>query len=104
MGGTGTWSLANACPDKFSGIMPVAGKPGTADAANFRQMRVCAVMSESDEVMKTAYEDVETFCEEIKAAGGSVSCTIIPASEQWSHQTTCEQSYTAERLGWLLGR
>ncbi len=104
MGGTGTWSLANACPDKFSGIMPVAGKPGTADAANFRQMRVCAVMSESDEVMKTAYEDVEAFCGEIKAAGGSVSCTIIPAAEQWSHQTTCEQSYTAERLGWLLGR
>ena len=102
MGGTGTWSLANAYPEKFSGIMPVAGKPGTADAANFKGMRVCTVMSESDEVMKTAYEDVLTFCGSISAAGGTVSCTIIPASEQWTHQTTCEQSYTPERLGWLL--
>ncbi len=102
MGVTGTWSLANAYPDKFSGIMPVAGKPGTADAANFKAMRVCTVMSESDEVMKTAYEDVKAFCEKIKAAGGNVSCTIVPASEQWNHQTTCEQSYTPERLRWLF--
>ena len=104
MGGTGTWSLANAYPEKFRGIMPVAGKPGTADAANFKSMRVCAVMSESDLVMKTAYEDVRVFCERINAAGGTASCTIVPASEQWSHEMTCEQSYTAERLGWLLGK
>ena len=104
MGGTGTWSLANTYPEKFSGIMPVAGKPGTAGAANFKSIRVCTVMSESDEVMKTAYEDVKAFCESINAAGGNVSCTIVPASEQWSHQTTCEQSYTAERLRWLFGK
>lgn len=102
MGGTGTWSLANAYPEKFSGIMPVAGKQGTADAANFRSMRVCTVMSESDEVMKTAYEDVKAFCESINAAGGDARYTIVPASEQWFHQTTCEQSYTDERLRWLF--
>lgn len=104
MGGTGTWSLANAYSEKFRGIMPVAGKPGTASAGNFKSMRVCTVMSEADEVMKTAYEDVKTFCGSINAAGGNANCTIIPASEQWSHQTTCEQSYTAERLRWLFGR
>lgn len=104
MGGTGTWSLANAYSEKFRGIMPVAGKPGTASAENFKSMRVCTVMSEADEVMKNAYEDVKTFCNGINAAGGSVNCTIVPASEQWSHQTTCEQSYTAERLRWLFGR
>ncbi len=104
MGGTGTWSLANAYPGRFRGIMPVAGKPGTADATNFKSLRVCTVMSESDAVMKTAYEDVRTFCERINAAGGTASCTIVPSSEQWSHEMTCEQSYTAERLDWLLGR
>jgi len=104
MGGTGTWSLANAYPGRFSGIMPVAGKPGAADAANFKSLRVCTVMSEADAVMKTAYEDVAAFCERINTAGGTASCTIVPASEQWSHEMTCEQSYTAERLGWLLGR
>jgi len=104
MGGTGTWSLANAYPGKFRGIMPVAGKPGTADAANFKSMRVCAVMSESDKVMKTAYKDVKLFCEGINAAGGNASCTIVPASEQWSHEMTCEQSYTQERLRWLFGK
>lgn len=104
MGGTGTWSLANAYSEKFRGIMPVAGKPGTASAENFKSMRVYAVMSESDEVMKTAYEDVKAFCESINALEGRVNCTIVPTSEQWSHQTTCEQSYTAERLRWLFGK
>ena len=51
-------------------------------------------MSEVDEVMKTAYEDVKSFCESINAAGGSTNCTIVPASKQWLHTTTCEQSYT----------
>ena len=104
MGGTGTWSLADTYPEKFRGIMPVAGKPGTASAVHFKSMRVCTVMSESDEVMKTAYEDVKAFCEEINAAGGNTNCTIVQASEQWSHATTCEQSYTAERLRWLFER
>ncbi len=104
MGGTGTWSLANTYPEKFRGIMPVAGKPGMADAGNFKTMRVCTVMSEADMVMKTAYEDVKAFCESIIAAGGETSCTIVPVSEQWSHEMTCEQSYTPERLSWLLER
>ncbi len=104
MGGTGTWSLANTYPEKIRGIMPVAGKPGTADAANFKSMRVCTVMSEADVVMKSACGDVKAFCESINDAGGTAVCTIVPASEQWSHETTCEESYTLERLGWLLGK
>lgn len=103
MGGTGTWSLANACPSRIRGIMPVAGKPGTASATNFKSMRVRSVMSEADEMMKSVCDDVLSFCERINAAGGEAVCTIIPAAEQWSHQTTCEQSYTDERLRWLLG-
>ena len=104
MGGTGTWSLANTYPDMFTGIMPVAGKPGTASADNFKSMRICSVMSEADEVMKTAYEDVRTFCDNVNSIGGNAIYTIIPASEQWSHQMTCEQSYTQERLQWLFGK
>ena len=104
MGGTGTWSLANAFPSKIRGIMPVAGKPGMASAQNFKSMRVCAVMSEADEVMKTAYVDVKAFCEKIVAAGGDAECTIVPASQQWTHQMTCEQSYTELRLDRLFGK
>ncbi len=48
--------------------------------------------------------EYEAFCESINATGGSANCTIVPASEQWSHQTTCEQSYTTERLRWLFGK
>lgn len=104
MGGTGTWSLANAYPEKFRGIMPVAGKPGTAAVENFKSMRVCTVMSEADLVMKTAYIDVKSFCDKINAAGGTALCTIIPSSDAWSHEMTCEQSYTEQRLNWLFGK
>ena len=102
MGGTGTWSLANAYPNRFSGVMPVAGKPGSASAANFKSTRVYAVMSESDEVMKTAYEDVSSFTQSIAVAGGKVKYDQIPSSESWTHANTCEKSYTKERLGWLF--
>ena len=102
MGGTGTWSLANSYPEKFRGVMPVAGKPGTARAVNFKSMRVCTVMSEADEVMKTAYNEVKSFCDEINAAGGNSFCNIIPASQQWTHQMTCEKSYTNECLRFLF--
>lgn len=103
MGGTGTWSLANSYPNRFSGVMPVAGKPGTASASNFVGTRVYAVMSESDEVMKTAYEDVSSFTQSIATAGGKVKYDQIPTSVGWTHANTCEKSYTNERLDWLFG-
>ena len=102
MGGTGTWSLANAYPQRFSGIMPVAGKPGTASASNFADLKVYAVMSEADEVMTNAYEDVSAFIQSISAAGGRTKYDQIPASEGWTHAVTCEKAYDKDRLDWLF--
>ena len=101
MGGTGTWSLANAYPGYFTGIMPCAGKPGSASASNFTTTRVYAVMGLSDSVMGEAYKDVLAFTEQISELGGSAVCDVI---EGWSHTDTCVKSYTTERLDWLFGR
>ena len=102
MGGTGTWSLANAYPQRFSGIMPVAGKPGTASASNFADLKVYAVMSEADEVMTNAYEDVSAFVQSVIASGGRTKYDQIPASEGWTHAITCEKAYDKARLDWLF--
>lgn len=102
MGGTGTWSLANAYPQRFSGIMPVAGKPGAASASNFADLKVYAVMSEADEVMTSACEDVSAFIQSISAAGGRTKYDQIPASEGWTHSATCEKAYDKTRLDWLF--
>ena len=102
MGGTGTWSLANAYPQRFSGIMPVAGKPGAASASNFADLKVYAVMSEADEVMTNACEDVSAFIQSISAAGGRTKYDQIPASEGWTHSATCEKAFDKDRLDWLF--
>ena len=65
--------------------MPVAGKPGTASASNFADLKVYAVMSEADEVMTNAYEDVSAFIQSINAAGGRTKYDQIPSSEGWTH-------------------
>ena len=44
-------------------------------------------------------EAVETFQTEVVAAGGTL---ILNIEEGWTHQNTCEQSYTDTRLDWLF--
>jgi hypothetical protein len=42
---------------------------------------------------------VEQFQTEVLAVGGTL---ILETEEGWSHPTTCEQSYTDQRLDWLF--
>ena len=42
---------------------------------------------------------VQTFQTSVEEAGGTV---VLDTEAGWSHQNTCEQSYTDERLDWLF--
>ena len=44
---------------------------------------------------------VESFCTEVLAAGGTFT---LETEEGWTHQNTCEESYTDERLDWLFAQ
>lgn len=98
MGGTGTWSMLNACPALFAAAMPVAGQPLTADAARVAKTPVFAVMGDDDDLMPV--RPVNDFVERLQEDGAEAVLDIIP---DWTHAAACTESYTAERLAWVFG-
>ena len=97
MGGTGTWTQLSYYPNFYAAAMPVAGNPTGLDAAAVATTPVLTVMGTADNMM--SIPAVEQFQSEILAAGGTL---ILETEEGWSHPTTCEQSYTDQRLDWLF--
>ena len=99
MGGTGTWCQLSYFPNFYAAAMPVAGNPTGMNAANVATTPVLTVMGTADAMM--SIPAVETFMTDVIAEGGSVQLDI---EDGWSHPTTCEQSYTDERLDWLFSQ
>ena len=97
MGGTGTWCQLSYFPDFYAAAMPVAGNPTGMNAENVATTPVLTVMGTADAMM--SIQAVETFQTAVLAAGGTLR---LDTEEGWSHPTTCEQSYTNERLDWLF--
>lgn len=98
MGGTGTWSMLSAYPRLFTADMPVAGNPSKCDADNVATTPVYTVMGTSDRIMSV--ETASDFINELNSIGG---ITRFDIEEGWTHEMTCIQSYTTERLDWVFG-
>ena len=97
MGGTGTWNQLSYFPDFYAAAMPVAGNPEGLSAENVAKTPVLTVMGTDDVIM--SIQTVQDFQSAVIAAGGTMRLDIETG---WSHQNTCEQSYTEERLRWLF--
>ena len=97
MGGTGTWAQLSYYPNFYAAAIPVAGNPTGFDVAAVATTPVLTVMGTADNMM--SIPAVEQFQSEVLAVGGTL---ILEAEEGWSHPTTCEQSYTDQRLDWLF--
>lgn len=98
MGGTGTWSMLSAYPRLFSAAMPVAGNPSKCDADNVATTPIYTVMGTSDRIMSV--ETASDFIDELNVRG---AITRFDIEEGWTHEVTCIQSYTTERLDWIFG-
>lgn len=98
MGGTGTWSMLSAYPRLFTAAMPVAGNPSKCDADNVATTPVYTVMGTSDRIMSV--ETASDFIDKLNARG---AITRFDIEEGWTHEVTCIQSYTTERLDWVFG-
>ena len=97
MGGTGTWAQLSYYPNFYAAAMPVAGNPTGLDATAVATTPVLTVMGTADNMM--SIPTVEQFQSEVLTAGGTL---ILETEQGWSHPTTCEQSYTDQRLDWLF--
>lgn len=98
MGGTGTWSMLSTYPRLFTAAMPVAGNPSKCDADNVATTPVYTVMGTSDRIMSV--ETASDFISELNSIG---AITRFDIEEGWTHEMTCIQSYTTERLDWVFG-
>ncbi len=98
MGGTGTWSMLSAYPRLFTAAMPVAGNPSKCDADNVATTPIYTVMGTSDRIMSV--ETASGFIDELNARG---AITRLDIEEGWTHEVTCIQSYTTERIDWVFG-
>lgn len=98
MGGTGTWSMLSAYPGLFAAAMPVVGNPSKCVAENVVQTPVFTVMGTADRIMNV--ETASDFINELNSLGGTTKFDI---EEGWTHEETCIQSYTADRLDWIFG-
>ena len=97
MGGTGTWSMLSAYPGLFTAAMPVAGNPSKCEADKVASTTVCTVMGTSDRIMSV--ETTSDFINELNARNG---ITRFEIEEGWTHEITCIQSYSTQRLDWVF--
>ena len=97
MGGSGTWRLAAAHPERFAAIVPVCGRGDPADAAKLARLPIWVFHGAKDPVVRIASE--KAMVEAIEAAGGNVKFTIYPDA---GHNIWTETYNNPELYEWLL--
>lgn len=100
MGGTGTWKMLSSYPSFFAAAMPCAANPSGMDAEKVSTTPVYNVMGLADRIMAgDVRETAEAFVAQLKNLGDDV---VYETVEGWSHEMTCTQSYTPQRLDWVF--
>jgi len=76
MGGSGTWSLACAYPERFAAIAPVCGLTKPSRACRLKNVPIWAFHGARDEVIPL--RESEEMVEAVKACGGDAKLTVYP--------------------------
>lgn len=76
MGGSGTWALAAAHPEKFAAIAPLCGTGNPADAPRLARLPIWAFQGAKDPVVHLAH--AQEMVDAVRAAGGNVKFTVYP--------------------------
>jgi predicted peptidase len=97
MGGSGTWALAAAQPEKFAAIVPVCGSGNPADAARLARLPIWVFQGAKDPVVHLAR--AQAMVEAVKAAGGNVKFTVYPDA---GHNVWTRAYADPELYRWLL--
>ena len=97
MGGTGTWRLAGAHPERFAAIVPICGRGDPADAKQLARLPIWVFHGAKDPVVSIASE--KAMVAAIEAAGGNVKFTIYPEA---AHNAWTATYNNPEMYEWLL--
>lgn len=100
MGGTGTWKMLSTYPNYFAAGMPCAANPKGMSAENVATTPVYNVMGLDDKIMNGEVRAIaEDFISQLQQLGAETKYETV---EGWTHETTCIQSYSTERLDWVF--
>ena len=100
MGGTGTWNMLSNYPNYFAAAMPCAANPKGMSAENVSTTPVYNVMGGADKIMDGEVRTIaENFISQLNALGDDTRYEVVAG---WSHEVTCKQSYSAQRLDWVF--
>ena len=97
MGGTATWTLASAHPEKFAAIVPISSGGETADVSKLARLPIWVFHGAKDPTVKVAR--IEATVAALRAAGSNVKFTIYPDAV---HDAWTETYNNPEVYRWLL--
>lgn len=97
MGGMGTWSIAQATPDRWAAIVPICGRGDTSKADKIKDIPCWCFHGDKDAAVKV--EGSRDMIEAIKKAGGNPKYTEYPGVE---HNSWDKAYGTDELYKWLL--
>jgi predicted peptidase len=97
MGGTGTWTLASAHPEKFAAIAPVSSGGETGDLKKLLHMPIWAFHGAKDPTVKVSR--IEATVAAFRAAGSDIRLTIYPDAV---HDVWTQAYSDPELYQWLL--
>jgi predicted peptidase len=97
MGGSGTWDLAAAHPDRFAAIVPVSGVGNPADAKKLAALPIWVFHGAKDTIISVEWD--RKMVAAITAAGGNIKYTEFPDA----HHNIWSKTYDNPDLySWLL--
>jgi predicted peptidase len=97
MGGTATWTLASAHPEKFAAIVPISSGGETADVRKLAHMPIWVFHGAKDPTVKVARAEATVAA--LRAGGSNVKFTIYPDAV---HDAWTETYNNPEVYRWLL--
>jgi predicted peptidase len=99
MGGSATWSLAVAHPERFAAIVPVSGAGNAVDARKLAGLPIWAFHGAKDTIISVEWS--RRMVAAIRAEGGNVEYTEFPDA----HHNIWSKTYNNSRLyKWLLAQ
>ena len=99
MGGYGTWSLSQQCPDLFAAIVPVCGGGNPDEVWRIKDIPVWAFHGAKDDIVPI--EETEKMVQALEKINGNVKFTIYPEA---NHNSWTEAYNEPELYNWLLAQ
>ena len=98
MSGSGVWRMLNECPNTFAAAFVASGMYRNFDPKMVAKIPLYVTLGGAEDAKPLS--DFAAIVNVVRNAGGEVMFDIHPGL---NHPQTCEQSFTTERIGCVLG-